>query len=147
MNKKFLALSLALTLGASLDAIRWPWSSRVAPEDVMTMEAIPLKPRAEKKATSMPSSPLRRQAYIVDGSPQSRIREEDRMTSDSSARKKSETFYGKSRLSREARMAPAKSVLRLGSFADDIDGIKGAFSASQRRSPAHGASVRSPRSH
>jgi hypothetical protein len=67
------------------------------------------------------------------------------MSSDQSVPKKSGTSHGKSRLSRQARMAEENPVLRLGSFAEDIDGISGAFPASSRRSPVHGA--RSPKRH
>ena len=143
MNKKILALFLVFVLGTSLDAIRWPWSSRVAPEDVTIMEAIPSRAPASRGARAASSSPLRREAYVVDGSPESRIRAEARLSSDESVPEKSGTAHGKSRLSRQARMAPAKSVLRLESFAEDIDGISGAFPASSRRSPVYG--VRSPR--
>jgi len=142
MNKKFLTLFLVFVLGTSLDAIRWPWSSRVAPEDVTIMEAIPSRAPASRGARAASLSPLRRQAYVVDGSPESRIRAEDRMSSDESAPKKSGKAYGKSPLSRQARMKP---VLRLGSFPEDIGGMTGAFPTSPRRSPVHGA--RSPKRH
>jgi hypothetical protein len=142
MNKKFLTLSLMFTLGASLDAIRWPWSSRVAPEDVMTMEAIPSRAPASRGARAASSSPLRRKAHVVDGSPQSRLKTEDRVCVDRHTLRASRKSCGKSRLRREVLMTPVKTGLRLGSFAEDTSGMSGAFPG-PRRSPVH--SARSPR--
>jgi len=139
MNKKFLALFLTLFVGASVGA--WPWTPKGIPINVM--EAIPGEDTRPSRKPKLSGSSLRRQAYVVDGSPESRIRAEDRMTSDRYAERTVLKPCCKSGLSREARMAKEKSVLRLGSFAEDIDGMTGAFPKSSRRSPVYG--VRSPR--
>jgi len=83
MNKKLLALLLTFFVGSSVGAVKWPWekSSKVAPEDRIFMEPMPseaevlaAKKRAERTGKS--SSPLKRRAYLVDGSPESKLLKE-----------------------------------------------------------------------